>query len=163
MWRGVRQGVQGYVSIPNPQAGVLIQSEGETWRNWRNGPISTYGSWIMLGMIVVLALFFAIRGRIRIESGWSDRVIPPFHAFERAVHWLTATCFVLLALTGLNVLYGRYVLLPVIGPHAFSSMTMIGKEIHNFVSFGFTLGVFLMLLMWIGQNLPTRADLVWLA
>jgi formate dehydrogenase subunit gamma len=163
MWRGVRQGVEGYVSIPNKQAGVLIQSEGETWRNWRNGPISTYGSWIMLGMIVVLALFFAIRGRIRIESGWSGRTLLRFNVIERAVHWLTATCFVLLAITGLNVLYGRYVLLPVLGPHAFSTITMWGKLAHNFLSFGFTLGIVLMLVMWVGNNLPTRADLVWLA
>src|SRR5919199_588264 len=49
MWRSVRQGTQGYVSIPNKQAGVLVQSEGEVWRNLRNGPISTYGSWLLLG------------------------------------------------------------------------------------------------------------------
>jgi formate dehydrogenase subunit gamma len=163
MWRGVRQGVQGYVSIPNAQAGVLIQSEGENWRNWRNGPISTYGSWVMLGMIVVLALFFAARGRVRLESGWAGRTIERFNAFERAVHWLTATCFILLALTGLDILYGRYVLLPLIGPSAFSSITLWGKMAHNFLSFGFMLGIFLMLMMWVGQNLPTRADLEWLA
>jgi formate dehydrogenase subunit gamma len=162
MWRGVRQGVQGYVSIPNQQAGVLIQSEGEAWRNWRNGPISTYGSWVLLGIIVVLALFFAIRGRIRLESGWAGRTIERFNGLERGVHWLTATCFVLLAITGLNVLYGRYVLLPLIGPSAFSTITMWGKLAHNFLSFGFTLGILLMLAMWLRENLPTRADLVWL-
>jgi formate dehydrogenase subunit gamma len=162
MWRGVRQGVQGYVSIPNSQAGVLVQSEGEAWRNWRNGPISTYGAWVLLGMIVILALFFAIRGRIRLESGWSGRTIERFNMLDRTAHWLTATCFILLALTGLNMLYGRYVLLPLIGPPAFSTLTLWGKYAHNFLSFGFVLGVVLMFALWVGENLPTRADLTWL-
>ena len=38
-WRQVRQGAQGQVSIPNPNAGVLIQSEGDNWRSVRNGPL----------------------------------------------------------------------------------------------------------------------------
>jgi len=163
MWRGVRQGVQGYVSIPNPQAGVLIQSEGETWRNWRNGPISTYGSWIMLGMIILVALFFAFRGSIRLECGWAGRTILRFNAFERAVHWLVASCFILLALTGLNTLYGRYALLPAIGPSAFSTLTLWGKFAHNFLGIAFSLGVLVMFFMWVLENLPTREDLVWLA
>ena len=163
MWRSVRQGVQGYVSIPNKQAGVLVQSEGEILRNTRNGPVSTYGSWLLLGAVVVLALFFAIRGRIRIESGWSGRTILRFNGFERFTHWLTAATFILLALTGLNVLYGRYVLLPILGPGAFSSFTLACKYVHNFASFGFMLGILLMFVVWVRHNLPTRADLAWLA
>ena len=74
MWRSVKDGVRGYVSIPNQMAGQLIQPQGEAWRNFRNGPVSTWGSWGLLGAVVVLALFFAIRGRIRIERGWSGRL-----------------------------------------------------------------------------------------
>src|SRR5229473_1906978 len=163
MWRGVRQGVQGYVSIPNPQAGVLVQSEGENWRNWRNGPISTYGTWLLLGIIVVLALFLAVRGRIRVEAGPSPRRIKRFGAIERFSHWLTATSFILLGLTGLNMLYGRYVLRPLIGADAFSTLTAWGKYLHNYVSFAFVLGVLLLVILWLRQNLPTRADLIGLA
>src|SRR5260370_23283903 len=89
MWRGARQGVQGYVSIPNKQAGVLVQSEGENWRNLRNGPISTYGTWLLLGIVIVLAVFFALRGRIRIEAVPSPNRIKRFGAVERFSHWLT--------------------------------------------------------------------------
>jgi formate dehydrogenase subunit gamma len=163
MWRGARQGVQGYVSIPNPQAGVLVQSEGENWRNWRNGPISTYGTWLLLGIIVVLALFLAIRGRIRVEAGPSPRRIKRFGAIERFSHWLTATSFILLGLTGLNMLYGRYVLRPLIGADAFSTLTAWGKYLHNYISFAFVLGVLLLVVLWVRHNLPTRADLTWLA
>ncbi|MCK4867511.1 MAG: formate dehydrogenase subunit gamma, partial [Alphaproteobacteria bacterium] len=38
-WRAVREGQEFTVSIPDKQAGVMIQSEGETWRNYRNGPV----------------------------------------------------------------------------------------------------------------------------
>ena len=49
-WRALRQGDRGTVSIPNEQAGVLIQSEGDNWRAIRNGPLSTYGVWGLLGI-----------------------------------------------------------------------------------------------------------------
>ncbi len=163
MWRGARQGIQGYVSIPNKQAGVLVQSEGENWRNLRNGPVSTYGTWLLLGMVVVLALFFALRGRIRVEAGPSPHRIKRFGAVERFSHWLTAVTFILLGLTGLNMLYGRYFLRPLIGADAFSALTAWGKYVHNFISFAFMLGIVLLVLLWVRDNLPTRTDLKWLA
>lgn len=162
-YRQVRQGVQGYVSIPDKKAGVLIQSEGETWRNIRNGPLSTYGVWLLLGMVVVIAAFFAVRGRIRIDSGPSNRTVERFNALERFGHWLTATTFIVLALTGLNMLYGRYVLAPVIGPTAFATLTLWGKYAHNYVGFAFIAGVLLLFVLWVRHNLPNRDDLAWLA
>jgi formate dehydrogenase subunit gamma len=163
MWRGVRQGVQGYVSIPDKKAGVLVQSEGENWRNWRNGPVSTWGSWAILGMIVVLALFFAVRGRIRIEKGRTGATVLRFNGFERFIHWLTAVSFILLALTGLVVLYGRYVLLPIMPPGMFAAIAMGSKAVHNYISFAFMLGVVLTFIVWVRWNLPSRADLTWFA
>lgn len=163
IWRQVRRGLQGTVSIPDKQAGVMIQSEGESWRAWRNGPMTVGGAWAVLGMIGLLALFFVMRGRIRVDAGESGRTLERFNAFERIVHWLTAVSFILLALTGLNMLYGRHTLLPLLGPEVFSTLTLGGKYVHNFVAFAFMLGLLLMLVLWIRHNLPARADLVWLA
>jgi formate dehydrogenase subunit gamma len=162
-WRAVRRGNEGTVAGGNPRAGVMIQSEGELWRAARNGPLSTYGVWILVGMIALLALFFLLRGRIRIEEGRSGREIERFKPFERFVHWLTATSFVVLALTGLNLLYGRYALLPVLGPDIFSAITIAGKYAHNYLAFAFMLGLVLMFLIWVLHNIPNRHDLVWLA
>ena len=50
-----------------------------------------------------------------------------FNAFERFVHWMTATCFVVLAITGLNITFGRPTLLPLIGPEAFSDLVAVGQ------------------------------------
>lgn len=161
-WRAVRQGTQGTVSIPDKQAGVLVQSEGDNWRAFRNGPLSVAGGWAMLGIIIVLALFFLLRGRIRIDAGRSKRHILRFNNLERAGHWLLAVSFIILAFTGLNVLYGRYVLKPVVGPQLFADITVLGKYLHNYVAFAFMLGLLWVLVLWIKDNLPNRYDFVWL-
>ncbi len=163
IWRQVRQGVQGTVSIPDPKAGQLIQSQGESWRAWRNGPLSTVGGWAMLGTIILLALFFALRGRIKIDAGASGRTVERFNGIERFAHWLTAVSFIVLAITGLNLLYGRYVLLPILGPEVFSALTTAGKYAHNFISFAFVLGVVMMVVLWVRHNIPNRYDLIWLS
>ncbi|HLT01576.1 MAG TPA: formate dehydrogenase subunit gamma [Geminicoccaceae bacterium] len=162
-WRAIRQGESFSTTLPDPKAATLIQSEGDNWRAIRNGPLSTYGAWALLGILAVLALFFVLRGRIRLEHGWSGQTITRFNFLERFTHWLTATCFVVLALTGLNMLYGRYVLRPLIGPEAFSMLTLGGKYAHNYLAFGFMIGLVLMFVLWAWQNLPNRHDLVWLA
>lgn len=163
IWREVRKGLQGNVSIPDRQAGVLIQSEGDNWRAVRNGPVSVLGAWALLGVIALLALFFAFRGRIRVEHGLSGQVIERFNSLERFSHWLTAVSFIVLGLSGLNMLYGRYVLRPVLGADLFADLTRIGKFLHNYLAFAFMLGLLLILVLWLKDNVPNRYDLVWLA
>jgi formate dehydrogenase subunit gamma len=162
-WRAIRRGERFTTSLPEDRGAVLIQSEGDNWRAFRNGPLSRYGAWALLGIIALLALFFVVRGRIGLEHGWSGHRITRFNFVDRFAHWLTATCFVVLALTGLNMLYGRYVLRPLIGPELFSMLMLGGKYAHNFLAFGFMLGLVLMLVLWVWQNFPNRHDFVWLA
>jgi formate dehydrogenase subunit gamma len=155
--------VQGLGTIPDTKSYVIEQPQGRAWRQYREGTLPLIGTIAMLGMIVLLAIFFMVRGMVRIRSGRSGVNIVRFNAFERFVHWMTATCFILMALTGLNITFGRVALLPLIGPNAFSSWSLAAKYIHNFLSFPFTLGIILIFFMWIGGNLPDRADLNWLA
>ena len=112
-------------------------------------------------MLALLIMFYLIRGMVRIESGRSGVKIVRFNAFERFVHWMTATCFIILGLTGLNITFGKYALLPLMGPSAFSSWSLAAKYAHNFTSFPFTLGVILIFLMWLGGNIPNRVDVEW--
>lgn len=162
-WREVRRGVQGNVSIPNKQAGVLVESGGESWRQFRNGPLKVYGAWIVLGMVALLALFFVLRGRVRIEAGRSGRTIERFDDVDRFTHWLTAVSFILLALTGMWLLWGRDVLIPLIGAEAYALIAHWGKYAHNFLAFSFIVGFVLMFALWVGHNIPNRHDFVWLA
>ncbi len=163
IWRAVRHGLQGKVSIPNKQAGVMIQSEGDTWRAWRNGPMTVFGVWAGLGMVGFLALFFALRGRIKIDAGPSGNTVERFNGVERFTHWLTAVSFILLALTGLNLQYGRHVLLPILGAEAFADISMAGKYVHNYIAFAFMAGVVLIFVLWVRHNLPNKNDLIWMS
>lgn len=162
VWRDIRRGVEGTVSIPNKRLGVLVQSQGENWRAIRNGPVSVYGAWLMLVVVGLLALFFALRGRVKIEHGWSGKTVERFGPVDRFAHWLSATSFVLLALTGLNLMYGQYVLMPILGPSAFATLTQFGKYIHNFIAFAFMAGLVMMFVLWVRHNIPNRYDAIWL-
>jgi len=162
-WRAIRRGLRGQVSTPNKRAGVMIQSEGESWRGIRNGPVSVWGVWVMGGILVLLAVFYLLRGRIRIESGFSSKLVERFNSVERFAHWLTASSFVVLGLTGLNMLYGRYVIKPWLGPEGFSTLTEWGKYSHNFLGFAFILGIVMILIIWVRDNIPNRNDITWLA
>lgn len=162
-WRAVREGVRGTVSIPDKNAAQLVQSEGDNWRAFKNGPLTTWGAWALAGIVLLLALFYLLRGRIRVEHGMSGRTITRFGDIERIAHWLIAVSFLILAFTGLNISYGKYVLLPVIGASAFSAITIAGKWLHNYVAFAFMIGLVMVFVLWIRENIPNLYDLKWLA
>ena len=161
-WRELRHGRNLLVTVQGPNVGVAIQSEGEDWRSIRNGPLSFYGGWLLFVIILLLAVFFVLRGRIPVDAGFSGKTVERFNGIERFAHWLTATTFVVLALTGLNILYGRYFLIPLLGADLFSTLTVAGKYAHNFLAFGFMLGVVLIFVLWVRQNLPNKYDFIWI-
>ncbi|MCS6878333.1 MAG: formate dehydrogenase subunit gamma [Geminicoccaceae bacterium] len=162
VWRAVRRGEQGYVAAPNMLGGQLIQSEGEVWRQIRLGAYKQWSAWILLGAFGLVALFFALRGRVPLEGGPSGRTIERFNGLERFAHWLTATTFILLALTGLNLMFGRTLLLPLVGKDVFAVLTQWGKLLHNYLAFGFMLGIVLMFVLWVRFNVPNRYDVIWI-
>ncbi|WP_407147037.1 formate dehydrogenase subunit gamma [Bradyrhizobium sp. ORS 86] len=154
--------VQGRVSIPDEKSGLLEQPAGREWREFRNVALPWIGGISILGMLAVLIIFYLARGMVRLEHGRSGRTIVRFTAFERFVHWMTATCFIVLAISGLNISFGRPLLLPLIGHEAFSTWSQWAKYAHNYLSFPFTIGVVLIFLMWISGNIPNKADIDWL-
>ncbi|MCA6121335.1 formate dehydrogenase subunit gamma [Bradyrhizobium sp. WSM 1704] len=154
--------IQGRVSIPDQRSGVLEQPAGREWREFRNVTLRWVGGIAILGMLVVLVVFYLTRGMVQIQHGRSGRTIVRFGAFERFVHWMTATCFIILAVSGLNITFGRPLLLPLIGHEAFSAWSQWAKYAHNYLSFPFTIGVVLIFLMWLGGNIPNRVDVEWI-
>ena len=154
--------IQGRVSIPDQRSGVLEQPAGREWREFRNVTLRWVGGVAILGMLAALVIFYLSRGMVRLEIGRSGRTIVCFTAFERFVHWMTATCFIVLAISGLNVTFGRPLLLPLIGFEAFSEWSQWAKYAHNYSSFPFTIGVVLIFLMWIGGNIPNKVDVDWI-
>ncbi|MEM7509104.1 MAG: formate dehydrogenase subunit gamma [Pseudomonadota bacterium] len=165
IWGELRAGETGTISIPDQNAAVLVQDGGMDWLAWRakGGPLQKYGGWAMLAILVLLALFFVIRGRIKIEHGLANITIERFKPVERFGHWLLAGSFIVLALSGLNLLYGKDYILPLVGKEAFATFTMAGKWAHNNMAWAFMLGLAMVFLMWVLHNIPSRLDLVWLA
>jgi formate dehydrogenase subunit gamma len=154
--------IQGRGSLPDAKSQVIEQPAGRDWRNFQQVTLKWIGAIAILGMLAVLVLFFLIRGMVRIEAGRSGRTIVRFNSFERFVHWMTAACFVILALSGLNITFGKDLLLPLIGPEAFTTWSQWAKYAHNYLSFPFTLGVVLIFLIWLAWNFPGRVDVEWL-
>jgi len=163
LWRFVRTGNAGSTQMKGELSAVMIQSEGDNWRAFRNGPLSVYGAFGLLGIIGLLVIFYVVRGRITIDAGPSDDRIMRFGTIDRFAHWLMAGSFVVLGITGLNLLYGRYVLLPIIGKDAFAAITTFGKYAHNYLAFAFMLGLGLSFILWVRHNIPNKLDLKWLA
>ena len=154
--------IEGRIDIPNPREAVLIQPAGRTWDYFHEVILHWFGAIVILGMIAVLAIGYLIIGRIRISKGRSGIRIPRFNGFERFSHWLTAVSFIVLSLTGLNITFGKIMLLPLIGPDNFSDLSQAAKYVHNFVSFSFVVGLVLVVTLWIKDNIPRMIDITWL-
>lgn len=154
--------ITGRIDILNPEAAVLEQPVGHLWRYFHEVLLHWIGAVVILGMIALLAIAYWFMGRLRISAGRSGIKVRRFSGFERFSHWLTATSFIVLALTGLNVTFGKFLLLPVVGPEAFTTIAESAKYVHNFTSFPFVLGLVLIVLLWIKDNVPRKVDIDWL-
>src|SRR6516165_5494699 len=153
--------IQGRGSIPDTKSYTIEQPAGRDWRHFREVTLRWIGGVAILGILALLVLFYLWRGMVRIESGRSGHTIVRFNAAERFVHWMTATCFVILALSGLNITFGRPLLLPLMSPEGFTAWSEWAKYAHNYLSFPFTLGVILIFFMWVAGNIPNRVDIEW--
>src|SRR5215207_5492597 len=154
--------ITGRVSIPDGMAASLIQPAGRDWRDFQRSKLPVIGGVAILGMLALLVIFLMVRGRIRPDHGFSGTKILRFASFERFIHWMTASCFIVLALSGLNISFGRVLILPMFGASAFATMSGYAKIAHDFLAFPFMLGLLIMFLIWIKDNIPGKIDWQWL-
>lgn len=157
-----REFVQGTTAVAGPVREVFMQPRGRTWRAFRNDWIFFGGGLYIFGVGALLAGFLAWRGRIRVAEGQAGESVPRFGAFERANHWMTAISFVLLALTGLVILYGSSLIRPWLGAGAFADLAEASVWLHMALVPPFALGLLAMLALWTLHNLPRRVDWEWL-
>lgn len=154
--------IQGRGSIPNVTSYTIEQPAGREWRFFHEVILRWIGAIVLIGMLALLAIFYLIRGTVKIAAGRSGRTILRFDILERTVHWMTAISFVVLAISGLNISFGKSLILPLIGPETFTDLSIAFKYAHNFLSFPFTIGVVCMFFLWVKDNIPDRADIDWL-
>ncbi len=160
---GQTNAIEGRGSNPNAASYKVIQPEGRDWQVFRDTTLSRVAALSILGILALLTVFYLVRGKVRMTGGRSGQTLVRFGSVERFAHWLSATSFIVLGISGLNITFGRTLLAPVLGPDAFAAFTQFGKFAHNYVSFAFALGIFLMFVMWAKDNLPALRDLRWFA
>jgi formate dehydrogenase subunit gamma len=174
-WRSVKDGENHYSSLPAIESGVLIQprarfvgqdratSAGEAWRQYRNGPLTQYGGWLLVIAVIAMALAYLVVGPIKLKGAKTGHLIQRFTPIERIAHWTLAISFVTLAVTGIVMLFGKYVLLPLFGYTLFGWLAYASKNIHNFVGPLFSVSLVVVFVIFVKDNLPRAADLKWVA
>lgn len=173
-YRIIKEGTENYSSLPYLEAGVLIQPKaqflgqarattaGEAWRQYRNGPLTLFGGWLLILAVVGIAGIYLVKGKVRLKHPRTGRLIERFTSVERIVHWTVAISFLTLAFTGLLMLFGKHVILPLFGHTLFGWLTYAGKNIHNFVGPIFTGSIVVFFVIYVRDNLPQAADWKWL-
>ncbi len=164
VWREVRKGENPYqtTQVRGVETNILMQSAGETWRRLRNGPLTLYGGLLLIAIPLLIYGFFRWKGPLRLHGKPSGRLIERFSDWERLVHWSTAISFLILAVSGVIMLFGKYVLLPLLGHDFFSWLAFFGKNLHNFVGPLFVFCTIVMFVTFVRDNLWRMIDFQWL-
>jgi len=163
VWRDVRSGGVHITQARGVDTGVLIQSGGETWRALREGPISLYGGILLIAVPIILGLFYAWKGPMRVRGQLTGKMILRLTPWDRIIHWSVAITWLILAITGLILLFGKHVLLPVFGYTLFSWLAVAGKNLHNFIGPLFLVSMVAMFFTYLSRNLPEAGDGRWMA
>jgi len=174
-WREVHDSgtKPGISNLPGAEKGVLVQpfvqypgsrvtNAGEAWRQVRNQWIIPYGGSLVLIMLVALGILYFAKGPIGPATNTGERRIERFTAFERSAHWLNAAAFSVLAISGLVMAFGKFVVLPVTGHLLFGWLTYALKTAHNFVGPLFAVSLVIVFITFVRDNFPRQGDLAWL-
>jgi formate dehydrogenase subunit gamma len=160
-WRVVRQGIPAYTSTPQQGHTILIQNGGENWREIRNGLLTPFSQWLLAIAVAALGLFYLFVGGEKLEKPRSGIMIERYSLGERILHWYTAALFIIMGLTGLNILLSRLLLMPVFGHPFVSGYLGASKILHNYSGPLLLAGFFLELVVWARYNIPRKSDLAW--
>jgi formate dehydrogenase subunit gamma len=162
VWKEIRSGEKQYTSVVGRETNVLIQPQGQTWRALRDGQISVYGGWALVLIFLTIAAFYSWKGAMKLHAAPTGRKIARFTPWDRWVHWATAISFSILAISGIIILFGKSVLLPLIGYTLFSWLAILAKNLHNFVGPLFCVCVVLLFFTFVRDNFWRSYDLTWL-
>jgi formate dehydrogenase subunit gamma len=152
-----------YASIPGRETNRLIQGAGREWRAFRNGPMTRYAGWLIAGVFAAIMLFYMIKGAMKVHGQPTGRLIERFTPVERTAHWVMAISFVILALSGVVILWGKHIILPWLGYTGNSWLTILSKNLHNFIGPLFIFSLVVIFLLWVKDNLLKPVDFKWLS
>jgi len=161
IWRQLKGGAQALPSS-STASGQLIQVLGENWRLFRRNYILKYSHLVLGGVIALIALFYLVRGRIKIAGGRSGKMIARFSMSHRIAHWFLASTFILMAISGLIILLGRPLLVPLIGKNANAILSSAALQGHNLFGLVFILALLIVIIRFMRGNFFQWADFKWI-
>lgn len=165
LWRAVRQREgpnSGLTQARGVQTGELIDSSGEDFRIFRRHKLIRPAAILLAVAFGSIMLFYLVRGSILIPGGRSGKRVKRFAELDRVAHWLAAILFIFLALTGLTLMFGRFVVLPLFGSEAFGVIASASKDAHNLFGPLFLVALAFLFIRFAAKNLLTRNDLKWM-
>lgn len=162
VWKEVRSGVPQWTSTQGRETNVLIQSRGQTWRALRDGPVSVWTGWALVVLVIIIAIYYLLRGKLQLRETLTGRLLRRFSSWERSIHWATAITFSILAISGLIIVFGKNILLPLIGYTLFSWIAVLAKNLHNFVGPLFAICVILLFFTFVRDNIWRAYDIAWI-
>jgi formate dehydrogenase subunit gamma len=160
-WRVVREGVPGFTKVTTAGHKILILNSGENWREIRNGLLVRLSQLIIIAALVAMGLFYKFVGPDKLEKPRSGVKIERYTFGERILHWYTAVLFIIMAISGLGLLLGRIVLIPILGHAVVSGFLQASKLLHNYCGPLLLIGIFLEFVIWMRYNFPKKMDLEW--
>jgi formate dehydrogenase subunit gamma len=162
VWSEIRSGAPQTTQVRGRETNVLIQPEGQTWRTLRNSMVSVYAGWALVVMVVVIAAFHFWKGTLKLHARPTGRRIMRFTNWQMAIHWTTAYAFLILAFSGLIMTFGKSLLLPLIGYTLFSWLSILAKNLHNFIGPLFSLCIVLLFFTFVRDNVWRKYDWSWI-
>jgi len=162
-WGEVRRGGSGYTTDKGLEAGNLVNDGGEIWRVLRSDIILPYGAWLIALAIVAIGGLIGFVGTQKIEGELSGTKIKRWNSYDICMHWVVAVTFFIMSISGLILLYGRAVLIPLFGREGFAGLAMLCKDVHNLLGIPFSVALVMMILPWLKDNMFRSEDSEWLA
>jgi len=165
-WREVRKSAdrdQYQTSqVRGIETNVLIQPSGQSWRQLRP-PLALSGGLLVSAALLAVFMFYSWRGSIGVHEPVTGRLIKRFSDAERLTHWTVAISVCVLAISGLILSFGKYLLLPIFGYTLFSWLAVFAKNAHNFVAPVFFFALPVMFVLFVRDNILQSGDMKWLA
>ncbi|WP_425439838.1 formate dehydrogenase subunit gamma [Paraferrimonas sedimenticola] len=161
MWRAAKSGQAGYTTSNSPFHGALINQYPAERLTYRSDYLAPAIMLSVFGVILIFAAFVAVNGPSRLEKGFSGVEIKRWSKFDVWLHWIGAIPCLLLILTGLTLLGGRYFIQPWVGEAGWAAIVNFSKQTHDVMAIPFIVGWFLMTILWMKNQFLASYDFKW--
>ena len=107
---------------------------------------------VIAGVPAIFLVHYLIFGPKQFSH--SGEKIKFYGAFIRVIHWIAAICMTLLAVTGLMIIFGKYL--------GGGSLVRTARYVHSPAAAGFAVTAIILFLAWVKDMLPALCDIKWL-